>query len=352
MNAGRSGKIEYAACLAVIFMVASIWSAVGQPALSVKWFVKEDISESWDTGFAICTSADYIYVVGSSAHGDDWEFRIEMREKESGELVKVWTLNPSKGRDILHDCLIIGDRLYVVGVDEKPGDSEWVILVFDLDLNPIMNVTSNPSGERDFAQSMISDGEYLYIAGDARGGWRVEKRRLYDLSLVKAYTSDPSDGLDFIRSIAINPATGELWAVGAAFTTTKTEVAWYIEVLGEDFNRVGKIEPNIKGAASSVAFDEEGYAYVVGENGIAKFDKHGKLIKVNREYNGTEALYFDGYLYVASAVSPAVKPGTVLPRQALLVFDKNLNLIKEVILGDEKGVSQSEKWGSTARTSL
>jgi len=344
MDARGLERIGYAACLAMVLAVASAWLAVSQPAPSVRWLVKEDMSEGWDTGFGACVAGDYVYIVGNSAPGGDKEFRIEMRDRASGELVKAWAYNPSEGKDLLHDCLVIGDKLYVVGADEKPGNSEWILLVFDLDLNPIANVTSNPSDELDYAQSITSDGEYLYIAGNAGGKWRIERRRL-DLSLVKAYTYDPSKGVDFIRSIAINPATGELWAVGAASIAAKAELAWYIEIYDKDLNRVGKIEPDIKGAASSVAFDEEGYAYLVGENGIAKFDRRGGLVKVNREYNGSKAFYHGGYLYVASAVSPVAGPWTAPPRHALLIFDKDLNLVREVILSDEEGYFPIGKMG-------
>ncbi|RLF03677.1 MAG: hypothetical protein DRK00_08440, partial [Thermoprotei archaeon] len=342
-DAGCSRKCVIIASLALV--VTCTWLAAAQFTPSVRWFVTEDVSDGWDAGFAACVSGDYVYVVGYSSAEGGKEFRVEMRDRASGDLVRAWILNPSEGRDMLGDCLVAGGRLYVVGTDERPGNPEWVILVFDLDLNLLANVTSNPTDEMDQALSVTSDGEYLYIAGSASTRWRIEKRRLEDLSLVEVRTLEPGEHPTYIRSIAINPATSELWGVG--MTIAESRASWYIVILDRDLERVRMVAPGIEGAASSVAFDEEGYAYVVGEGAVAKFDEQGEVIKVDRRYNGTKALYWGGHLYAASATAPVItgEGRRILPRLRLLVFDKNLSQVEEIALGEERGYFPVGKMG-------
>jgi outer membrane protein assembly factor BamB len=251
-----------------------------------------------------------------------------VRSKENGEVIRTWTHNASI-LDKLYDCTIVDEKLYVVGEDVGAGNAQWSILALDFNLNLISYLPSNPSQLADRAHSITHDGDHLYIAGDDErvlyGEWRIEKRRLDDLSLVKVYTSDPSNSLDTIWMVRINPITNHIWAVGME---TKDHYSyWRIEILNKDLELIKIIEPGINGQACSVSFDENGDAYVIGPGAVIKFDKYGNEIKRNNLYEGLRSLYINNCLYVIDLEGIE---GYV--RHVLYVFDKNLELLNKNIL--------------------
>ena len=268
----------------------------------LNWVVESNPSAKEDIAYGVCYSDKYIYVVGYDNFLGDPQWRIEMREKDTGKLVKAWTNNPSKGIDELSDCIVIGDKLYVVGTDEVPGDPEWAILLFDLNLTLIKIERSNPSSGGDMANRIVTDGKYLYIAGyDARPGieteWRVEKRRL-DLSLERVYVSR---GYGWIEGIGINPATHQIWIVGYIIGARGT-----VEILDENLNHV-KNFTNPYFFPFGVVFDHEGNGYVYGL-GVIKFDKSGNplVAKLALSFAGVyinKRLYLLEYSFVSEYIA-------------------------------------------------
>lgn len=271
------------------------------PTVIVDWIQSSDPSPEDDYAYSVCSWGDYIYVVGFDESPGDGQFRIEKRLKTDGSLVKVWRYNPSRGRDELRDCVVVGDRLYVVGHDDRPGDREWAILMFDMDLNLITYATSNPTADYDYAQAVASDGQFLYVTGYQFGEWRVEKRRLSDLALVKAYVSDPSEGWDETYGIGINPRTGEVWVVG----DYRVEDAGYrtrIEILDRDLNIVRSVNFPDFYAPNTMIFDETGNAYVIDWSYILKLNRYGVKMETIVGLGGIKALYINTTLYICDTL--------------------------------------------------
>jgi hypothetical protein len=300
--------------LAVVF---TILLAAAAGAVTIKWASLTNPSNKHDSPLGICVGSDYVYVVGYDFSPGDSQWRIEKRSKADGRLLKTWTKNPTTYttyNDLLSHCVVVGDKLYVLG--------DWALLSFDLDLNLLKQV-SNWYG---WPSSVFSDGKYLYIASweyiskdDTR--WRVEKRRLDDLSLVASYTSNPSDKLDDAEGIGINPATGHLWVVGLDGVEGQW---WRIEVLDRDLNRLLVLRPGVWGWAWGVVFDENGNAYVYGTDYVIKYSKDGKELARAAISSAAEgAVYMDGKLYVVTL------------NYRLIVFDADLRKLDEVDLTPE-----------------
>jgi uncharacterized protein YxjI len=266
-------------------------------AQQVNWIVYADQSPGRDFTGSVCESDRYVYVVGADSSLGDLQFRIEKRLKSNGELVKEWTYNPLIGYDMLYGCVIINNVLYAVGAES----GKWVVLKVHVDLDKFDIFEQELGrGYYNYAKSIVSDGHYLYIAGiDYVSGddeWRVEKRTISDLSLIKAYTSNPSKR-DNLLDIGVNPVTGELWIVGSEWEGKGAQ--WRVEILSKDLDLVKVIELGIRGDAYSITFDRQGNAYVVGSLGVVKFDKFGNELKM-KEIDGESVLEINGKLYVLS----------------------------------------------------
>jgi len=57
-------------------------------------------------------------------------------------------------------------------------------------------------------------------------------------------------------------------------------------------------EANYLGGLYGVCFDNDGNAYVVGGDGVAKFDKSGNIMSVNRKVEGDKIACVGGRVYV------------------------------------------------------
>jgi hypothetical protein len=303
-------------------IIAIVLTAVAAGAAAVKWAYFTNPSGEHEEPIGLCLGGQYIYVVGFDRSPGYPQWRIEMYSKDDGKVVKVWT-KPTEGG--LDDCVVVGGKLYVVGAVGNTNP-QWVILVFDLDLNLVKEVVEMEV--RGVAASVASDGEYLYIAGPefvsydkSDWRWRVEKRRVGDLSLVAVYTANPTAMEDWAEGVGINPATGHLWVVGVGDT-------WRIEVLDRDLHRLMVLEPGISWTRG-VVFDDGGNAYVYGVvsiygyGGIVKYSKDGKELARATGFDAAGAAYIGDRLYV------------VADNRRLFVFDANLNKIYEVDIRPE-----------------
>jgi len=310
----------------------------GYVELKVKWMVHSDPSPSADYANAVCGKDEYIYVIGVDTSVDVGQFRVEKRLKSSGELVKVWVFNPSGSRDELHDCIIVGNTLYAVGRSGASGIFAWAIVTLDLELNMLNYTVEDISVSRDVAESLTSDGEYLYITGsDSLPGvgdtqWRVEKRRLDDLTLVKSYTSNPTRYQDEALSISVNPVTGELWVFG--WENVGGWSFWRIEILSRDLELIRVVKPGIQGFGYSIEFDEDGNAYIDGPV-IAKFDKHGNIVKTASIT--ADLLLYSGYFLYAFDL----KEVDGVFRHFVHVLDRDLNVIHRMVLDANMSVPAS-----------
>jgi hypothetical protein len=278
--------------------------------VKVNWGVSWEVRSEGDAARAVCEAGEYIYVVGTRGGSA----RVEMRFKSDGSLAREWSSSEFKG---LADCVIAGSRLYVVG-------SNFSVLVFDLNLNALKSEGGEVNGQ---ANSITFYNGYLYIAGHERTGkysrwgsefilWRVEKRSAENLELAGVRLIP--ERLEYIietvpRDIAINPVTKHLWIVGYVHSvewqlTPPVLREFYrcrVEILDLNLNPVKEdnfpsMVPCQGVDATAIAFDEKGYAYIIGSrsNTIQKYNMHGEWVAYEVKFFARRILYTNGYLYV------------------------------------------------------
>ena len=139
----------------------------------VVWSRTSNPSNGWDIAYAVCEKNEYIYVIGVDQHHGyhaGYEIHVEKRFKNDGILIKV-CIHKLSFSDILYDCIIVGDYLYIVGSSYVEGGRSWLILAVDLDLSSVIYVFSNTSDKPDVAMAVSAYGDYLYVGGvDMLGG--------------------------------------------------------------------------------------------------------------------------------------------------------------------------------------
>jgi len=281
--------------------------------VKINWKVQSDPTIYDDFVFTVCGIENYIYVFGSQ--DKHFFFRVEMRFKSNGSLVKVWTFSYST---ILSDCIILNDRIYAV--------EKWNLLVFDLSLS-LLNFTHRhlEGGGR----SVTFYENYLFIAGLEKVKdyitWRIEKWKVEGLTIVKEYTSDLNQKHGVLYDISVNPVTKQLWAVGS-----EDYIRFRAEILDLDLKQLKVIYLNDTRSALAIDFDEEGYAYIAGIDFIAKFGKDGSLITLKKiPALFSKLVYATGYVIVAAIEKVNEQGG-----QVIYVYDKNLNQIERLVLNE------------------
>jgi len=249
-------KLRWLAVLATLVLALS-FSVQAQP---VVWKVFSDPSTGIDKAFCMCLSGNNIYIIGveNSSIG-----RIEVRDKNKGNLVKVW-----RGKGKFYTCTVANGTLYVGGGN--------VLAAFSLELSEKGRV------KLDYAVMQVAtDGEYLYIAGWKRlrgndTAWVIEKRDPA-LKLVKRYLYNPSSGDEWAWGVGVNPATREVWVVGEFYNASKRLAAYEGRALILNRDLELRKELKIGGeAALAVAFDENGSAYILTTGDVLKLSKTGE----------------------------------------------------------------------------
>ncbi len=321
MNIGKGMIIILA--LLLISIISTIYSTSDGG-----WAIYINPSNSYDKAFGVCGYGNYIYVVGYDSGWGDKGYRIELYDKSSKRFVKTWRYNPSKDTDGFFDCIVVNDKLYVVGVDASIDYGQWSIYVFDLNLTLLKTYFVNPSNLWDIAFYIIYSDGYLYIAGmDQRTNdseWLVIKMRANDLEIVGEYISNPSNSWDAPYSIGINPSTGDIWVVG-----DRDKDYGRIEVL--DKNLTLKKFFDVEYKVYGLAFDEYGNVYIVGKNIIYKFDRYGNMVaRKNIDGIGYKIVWNNHYLYIA--VEEFIDGYW---RHVLYILRDDLEFINKIILSRE-----------------
>jgi len=339
--------------LVLLLALVTLTTALSASAQSVNWVQYINPTNRHDTAFGVCLFGDYVAVVGSVDNYTLMEF-VALLDKATGEVVKTWVGE----RGVLYNCLSASDRLYVVGWNR--------IYIFDRGLNVIKRIETNW-----VPNAIMFDGNYLYLAGgiqrdvDGDGNsewvWRIEKRT-QDFGLVtyKEYYREWNKAYGYFSiasDIAINPMTGDLWVVGSWNFSNRTYVVLDYSLLvifdkGLNVERVVEYphgHENYLGWLYGICFDEEGDAYVVSIDYIAKFDKSGNLKAVYKKNPPNIAWYISkiacvgGRVYVFGTRSV----GDYL-RHVLDVFDEELNLLRELILSKGVETYSGFGWGRPA----
>jgi hypothetical protein len=321
----REAEIILTAAI-IILTVATPVVVNAQDEVKINWLIENNPSFFYDISFSTCEKDVYVYAVGfdySTEIGSP-QLRVEKRLKSDGSLVKNWTHKSSDYGGLLYDCIVIGEKLYAVGTSYTVNDSNWILLVLDLDLNLLnyVNLTETPGA----AISAISDQDFLYVAGvttsETSWGIYIEKIRLSDLNVVKEYVSSI---LEFQEAycIGINPVSNQIWVVG----NTDSQ-KWRIEILDKELTQIKNMELEVGASAISVDFDEKGDSYVAGEGGIVKLSKDGEEIKrYVQPAIFAKTLFLNNRLYVAGGENVGN-----YARQVLYVFDRELNLLNRTVV--------------------
>jgi hypothetical protein len=212
--------------------------------------------------YATCNIGSAVYVVGYSG----WARAvIEARDMNTGELLDSWE-HTYGNITALYDCAVLDGYLYAVGVDNAPGNEEWLILKFTSDLKLVSEMHYNPSNSDDEAWIIVTDRENLYIGGydSFNGGkdlrWHLIKVNPSDLSILKSYVSDPSNGWDELHSVSVNPIDGKIWLIGSVNALSSGEVHGRIEVLDKDLSLLAT--KDVQNPLLCMVFDEMGFAYI------------------------------------------------------------------------------------------
>jgi len=325
----------------MLILVAPLTTTVSieEGEAPIKWVRYIDPTDKDDYVRGTCIFRGYIAVVGyivytlSLANITLHPYIVLI---DRGEIVREWIGEEIGG---FVNCVSIEDKLYVVG-----WSARGAIYVFDEDLNIVK--TANSMNNYTGYTSIIYDGSYIYIGGqtlyrdidgDGYGEeiWVVEKRTI-DLDLVSSreiYLSPWKFGL--LTDIDVNPVVGDIWAVGlyAAYINYTPILHSLIAILNNNLSNVKLIDypmkhENFLSNLNDVCFDSNGYTYIAGDYGVAKFDPYGNLVTVNKNLEDSHKIlcinnsiyvfrdpYIDGYY-----------------RHVLTVLDRDLNIVNEYVL--------------------
>ncbi|ADM27634.1 Nitrous oxidase accessory protein [Ignisphaera aggregans DSM 17230] len=305
----------------------------------IKWVKYINPTDKDDGAYGTCIFGDYIAVVGRIEYNYTPSNiaphpYIVLLDRDSGEIVREWIGEEIGG---FANCISIGDKLYVVG----STDSRGVIYVFDENLNIVDKVMNSYSS---VYESIVYGGSYIYIGGvilkDVDGDeiyefvWLVEKRTV-DLDLVSSREIYPGPRYSgYLYDIDVNSVTGDIWAVGWYYTYINQTFIGYplIAILNNNLNNVKLIDypeehKNYLGELISICFDNNGYAYIAANYGVAKFDPRGNLVTVNKKYYSRMILCIGNKIYIFR--DPYIYGYS---RHVLTALDNNLNLVDEYVL--------------------
>jgi len=291
------------------------------PSLKINWVQYSNPTTESDSAQGVCVYGDYVYVVGHSATHP----RIEMRRKSDGVLVKSWS---GDLYDVLHECLIVNDRLLALGA--------YHFYVFDTSLNlkeiiPRHNVSLS-------WRSFLFDGTYIYAAGivrDVTGGddvWLIGIFNPKNLSKpLKIITINPTPYLDDVSRIGLNPVTKQLWVIGDTGVPESNNTyrpTFRVEIIDKDLNSIKSMWLTKYYEAIDIVFDEYGYAYVLTSSYVLKFNKYGNLIKEKHlDIFSRKLAYWNGYIVIAGEDFVDGYVG-----QVIQLLDRDLNILDELVL--------------------
>jgi|GEM_PF-3485938 len=270
----------------------------------------------------------YLYEGGSDRTLLPLSFETQIALK-SGDLVFLYTFNPTNQYDNPYAIKIEGDYIYIAGDAGDSGnvvDSSWIIEKRNKNnWNLIWSVTSNPSLYNDEPRFIALDNDYLYIVGTAayyssNRQWRIEKRLKVNGELVMTILPNFSSSSIISRIIIDN---NYIYAGGSIDDTT-SDPEWVLFKINKN---TGNIEntliynpSNSYDSIASIAQDEE-YLYLAGyDSSLGVLNTQWRIQKRNKDNlnliwertvnpsNGggqddfiTDISYKNGYLYIVGS---------------------------------------------------
>jgi len=325
----------------IFLAILAITPVLAQPynLASVNWVKYIKLSEGRDYAYGTCIFGDYLAAVGEA----DWRPTLVLLDRSTGEVVRKWI---GEDLDCFYNCFLVGNVLYAVS-------TEGAIYAFDKDLN-LLSKARGPSSS--WFSSITYDGEYLYIGGNIWKDinldgeneliWYIEKRTksLELISHKELYTLDWKYG--DLRDLGINPATGELWAVGGYSVKTNNEYKDHtlLVIFDKELRELKRTDypkdsEYYLGYLHGISFDNIGNAYVGswsevakyvgGWGGVAKLDKYGNVLKVNKGVDAKKITFINGFVYAFGNVHI-----DNYWRHVLYVLDSELNIIEKYVLSE------------------
>lgn len=141
---------------------------------------------------SIINDSNYIYISGEDTKPNNQQWRIEKRDKTTGQLINnfgtngVLEINPTEEEDYITSIILNYNFLYLIGVTNSDIDENWRIekrnattgdLIEDFGDNGVIII--NPSFSRDGAKDIAIDSNYIYVAGyddcNFNYQWRIER---------------------------------------------------------------------------------------------------------------------------------------------------------------------------------
>ncbi len=155
------------------------------PTFGSAGVVQENPSVSGDQAFGVAVDATGVYVVGFD-YSAGYTWRVEKRSLTTGALIPTFGSagvvqeNPST-YDVAQGVAVDATGVYVVGVDNSPGNAEWRIEKRSLITGAVTwTQTENPSAGNNVPYGVAVDATGVYVVGiDHSPGnleWRMEKR--------------------------------------------------------------------------------------------------------------------------------------------------------------------------------
>ncbi|MBN2138344.1 MAG: hypothetical protein JW720_11100 [Sedimentisphaerales bacterium] len=148
---------------------------------AVVWTVTENPSSGFDKPLAIASDDTCIYIAGVDYSPGSGQWRIQKRNKADGAAVWTQTDDPSAGVDTAYAVTCDDTCVYVSGMDNAPGNTQWRIQKRNKSDGSVQwTQTDNPSTASEESVGIASDDNCVYIVGDdgspGNGQWRIQKR--------------------------------------------------------------------------------------------------------------------------------------------------------------------------------
>jgi hypothetical protein len=267
--------------------------------LAPLWNQTSNPSTGTDTARGITIDDNYIYIAGTDNIPGNLQWRVEKREKATGDLVAgfgasgvIFFNSPSTYPDNLYAIASDADYLYLSGTD-----GEWGIVGYEWRIEKryktngasVTNFGTN-GAVRDTIytgtnapNSIIVDSNYIYIAGfnASNSQWRIDKRDKTSGVLITAFGTngtlliDAAYSINVARSVTVDD--NYLYIAGYDDTESDDSYEWRIEkrdkttgALVTDFGVSGIIVSNPSSntdQAYAIAQDTD-YIYVAGIDGV------------------------------------------------------------------------------------
>ncbi|ADM27504.1 hypothetical protein Igag_0674 [Ignisphaera aggregans DSM 17230] len=316
-----------------LYTVAIVYSESPNVLAPIQWVKYIDLTKGRDYAYGSCLFGGYIAVVGVA---DDTP-AIVLLDMSTSDVVNMWR---GDRIEVLINCISIGNLLYVVGYENTFISSYGVIYVFDKDLNVVrrIEVQNTP-----LYTITYSDG-YIYIGGYTRKDinldgynediWYIEKRSPDLNPINNRVVYIPNWKWGYTYDIGVNPLNRNIWVVGY-YTDYNYSVHSLAILLDKNLNIVKYIDYPINykyylGSLYAIDFDANGYAYIVGSNGIAKMDPNGNIVDLNKEIWGTygaKIVYTENFIYIFRDEYT----GTYI-RHNMYIMNKNMYSLAKYVL--------------------